>query len=183
MVFKDRFLEKWTNLSKALDAVSAVNAPQKIWYEQYLADFSEYVYAGGNPGENADSYWVTAPQATGFNTAISAWTPVSTAGGSWGIEAQGVIYNAVGNVTYTLTVVMIILLLILVVEQHMVDIAASLGDLMTSYNKFSNKDKEAVDYLIMGPGMSTKAESQAKANKVISLANSRKDCVAFRWTT
>tara|TARA_Y100001970_G_scaffold138681_1_gene170628 strand:- start:1648 stop:2475 length:828 start_codon:yes stop_codon:yes gene_type:complete len=31
----------------------------------------------------------------------------------------------------------------------------------------------------MGPGCSTKAESQAKANKLISIAEGRKDCVAF----
>ena len=174
-----QLLEKWTNLSKAKDAVSAVNAPQKIWYEQYLADYSEYVYAGGNPGENADSYWVTAPQATGFNTAISAWTPVTTAGGSWGIEAQGVIYNAIGNVTYTLNGGDDYSTANIGGGTTYGGYTASLGDLMTSYNKFSNKDKEAVDYLIMGPGMSTKAESQAKANKVISLAEARKDCVAF----
>ena len=174
-----QLLEKWTNLSKAKDAVSAVNAPQKIWYEQYLADYSEYVYAGGNPGENADSYWVTAPQATGFNTAISAWTPVTTAGGSWGIEAQGVIYNAIGNVTYTLNGGDDYSTANIGGGTTYGGYTASLGDLMTSYNKFSNKDKEAVDYLIMGPGMSTKAESQAKANKVISLAEARKDWVAF----
>jgi hypothetical protein len=38
-------LETHLNLSKALDAVSAVNSPQKIWYEDYLADFSSQIYA------------------------------------------------------------------------------------------------------------------------------------------
>ena len=56
--------------------------------------------------------------------------------------------------------------------------SAALSDLITSYGKFSNKDEVEVDYLINGPGCSTKAESQAKANYVISLANARKDCVA-----
>ena len=55
---------------------------------------------------------------------------------------------------------------------------AALADLITSYGKFSNKDEVEVDYLITGPGCATKAESQAKANYVISLANERKDCVA-----
>ena len=36
----------------------------------------------------------------------------------------------------------------------------------------------AVDFLMMGPGCSTEAESQAKANLLISLANKRKDCMA-----
>ncbi len=61
-------LEKHLGLSKALDSVSAVNSPQQIWYEQYLADFSSQVYAGGNPSSASDSYWGTAPRATGFTT-------------------------------------------------------------------------------------------------------------------
>jgi len=38
---------------------------------------------------------------------------------------------------------------------------ATLGNLFTSYNIFSNKDEIAVDYLIMGPGLGNKFESQA----------------------
>ena len=55
---------------------------------------------------------------------------------------------------------------------------ATLGNLKTAYELFDNKDEEAVDYLIMGPGLSTKFESQAKANHLISIANARKDCMA-----
>ena len=43
---KGQILEKHVSLSKALDTVSAVNSPQKIWYKQFLADFSQNVYAG-----------------------------------------------------------------------------------------------------------------------------------------
>ena len=55
---------------------------------------------------------------------------------------------------------------------------AELGPTITAYGLFSNKDEIQVDYLIMGPGCTTEAESQAKANYIISVANSRKDCVA-----
>ena len=41
---KANVLEKHVGLSKAADAVSAVNSPQKIYYPQYLADFSEYLH-------------------------------------------------------------------------------------------------------------------------------------------
>ena len=162
-----QILEKHTNLSKALDAVSDVNSPQKIWYEQFLADYSDNVYAGGNPGAAADTYWNTTPLATGFS---SGFTKNTTAQGLWGQNAQGITFSAIGKKTYTLT--------------GGVDYAAgggmgaALADLITSYGKFSNKDEVEVDYLITGPGCSTKAESQAKANYVISLANERKDCVA-----
>jgi len=160
-------LEKHLNLSKALDAVSAVNSPQKIWYEQYLADFSSQVYAGGNPSSAADTYWGTSPRATGFST---GFTPVTVANGLWGLNAQGVTFSAVGNKTYTLG--------------GGVDYSASggmkptLGDLITSYNLFSNKDEIQVDYLIMGPGFDSESDTQAKAQYLISIAEQRKDCVA-----
>ena len=52
-----------------------------------------------------------------------------------------------------------------------------LGDLITSYGKFANKDEIEVDYIIMGPGFDSEYDSQAKAGYCISLAQSRKDCV------
>ena len=55
---------------------------------------------------------------------------------------------------------------------------AELGDLITGYGYFDNKDEIEIDYLIMGPGLANKSESQAKANYLISIANERKDCVA-----
>ena len=167
-------LEKHVGLSKALDAVSAVNSPQKIWYEQYLADFSSQIYAGSNPSSAVDSHWATSPRATGFTTysgvAAASFTPVTTANGLWGLNAQDVTFSAIGNKTYTLT--------------GGVDYSASggmkptLGDLVNSYNLFSNKDEIQVDYLIMGPGFDDQADSQAKAQYLISLAEQRKDCVA-----
>jgi hypothetical protein len=167
-------LEKHVSLSKAIDSISAINSPQKIWYEQYLADFSSQVYAGGNPSSAADSYWGTTPRATGFSayTGVpsASFTPISTSNGLWGLGAQDVTYSAIGNVTYTL--------------KGGVDYSASggmkatLGDLINSYDKFSNKDEIQVDYLIMGPGMDTREDSQAKAGYLVSLAGQRQDCVA-----
>ena len=167
-------LEKHIALSKALDSVSAVNSPQKIWYEQYLADFSSQIYAGSNPSSATDAYWGTTPRATGFTAytgvAAASFAPISTADGLWGLEAQDVTYSAIGNKTYTL---------LGGVDYSAADgMKATLGDLITSYDKFSNKDEIQVDYLIMGPGMDSVFDSQAKAGYLISLAEQRKDCVA-----
>jgi hypothetical protein len=167
-------LEKHVGLSKALDSVSNVNSPQKIWYEQYIADFSAQVYAGGNPSSAGDSYWGTTPVATGFTTysgvKAASFTPITTSGGLWGQNAQDTTFSAIGNKTYTLG--------------GGVDYSAAggmeadLGNLITSYGLFSNKDEIQVDYLIMGPGLSSESDTQAKANYLISLAEERKDCVA-----
>jgi hypothetical protein len=160
-------LEKHVGLSKAFDSVSAVNSPQKIWYEQYLADFSAQIYAGGNPSTAADPYWETTPTATGFST---GFTKITTADGLWGLPAQDVTFSAIGNKTYSLSGG--------VDYTSSGGMKATLGNLITSYNLFSNKDEIQVDYLIMGPGFDSEFDSQAKASFLISLAEGRKDCVA-----
>jgi len=160
-------IEKHIGLSKALDSVSAVNSPQKIWYKNYLADFSTQVYAGNNPSSAADAYWGTAPRATGFSTAFTANT---TAQGLWGQNAQDITFSAIGNKTYTLGGG--------VDYSSAGGMKATLGDLTTSYGLFSNKDEVQVDYLIMGPGLDGQADSQAKAQYLISVAQQRQDCIA-----
>ena len=160
-------IEKFVGLSKAFDSISAVNSPQKIWYEQFLADFSSQVYAGSNPSSAADSYHGTAPRAVGFST---SFTPYTTSQGLWGQNAQAITFSSIGNVSYTLAGG--------VDYSASNGMQASLGDLIDSYQLFSNKDEIQVDYLIMGPGLTNQVDSQAKANYLISLAGSRGDAVA-----
>tara|TARA_Y100001970_G_scaffold151350_1_gene185440 strand:- start:490 stop:2967 length:2478 start_codon:yes stop_codon:yes gene_type:complete len=165
---KGNTLEKHTFLSKAKDGVSNVNAPEKVWYKNYIADNSQYVYAGYNASNAIDTYHETAPRATGFSG--TSFTPVTNADSLWGLNAQDVTYSSLGNVTYTLG--------------GGVDygankgMSATLANLMTSYDLFGNKDEIEVDYLIMGPGCTTEDKSQAKANKLLTIAGDRKDCMA-----
>ena len=170
-------LEKHLGLSKASDTISSVNSPLKIYYKDYIADFSANVYAGKSPSAAADAYHGTTPVATGFTayTGVpsASYTPVSTGDGTWGQAAQGVTFSAIGNVSYALAGG----------KNYGAagatdEFKATLGNLQTAYSYFSNKDEVEVDYLIMGPGCTEKAESQAKANYLISLAEQRKDCVA-----
>ena len=170
---KGNIVERHLNLSKAKDTVSSINPPQKTYYKDYLALNSDNLYAGKNPSEGPDANWGTAPLATGFSTAC---TPVTTGDGLWGLDAQGVTYSALGNISYSLTG-----------GQDYGSIPsgevkggmkATLADLMTSYRLFSNKDEVAVDYLIMGPGCDVESDSQAKANQLLSIAGDRKDCMA-----
>ena len=97
-------------------------------------------------------------------------TPYTQGEGQWGQEAQGIVFSAIGNKTYTLG--------------GGVDYTANkgysttLGDLQTSYQIFANDADVEIDFLLMGPGLTTKIESQAKANQLISIAEQRKDCMA-----
>jgi hypothetical protein len=159
-------LEKHIGISKATDAVSAVNSPQKIWWKNYLAQYSNYIYVGDNPSDvqNPNERVV----ATGFSSSFVGFT---TTQGLWNIDAQDKTFSALGNVTYNLSGGKDY-------NNTVGDMTATLGDLFTAYNLFSNRDEISVDYLIMGPGLGNKFESQAKANQLISIANGRKDCVA-----
>jgi len=166
-------LEKHINLSKATDTVSAINSPQKVFWKDYVANFSSYVYAGANPSDEYDSQNGTTPVVTGFTTysgvASASFTPYDLSDGVWNQASQGIIFNAVGNVTYALSAG----------ADYGVNkgMGATLGNIITGYSYFSNKDEIEVDFIINGPGMPTIEESQAKANYTISLSNGRKDCV------
>ena len=167
-------LEKHVGLSKAEDAISAINSPQKIYYKQYLADFSDNIYAGYNISAAKDTYWDTDPIASGFGTAC---TPYTTAQGLWGQKAQDISFSLIGNKSYSLGGGVDYGAGIPEVGQNG-GMTATLGDLKTSYDLFANKDEIQVDYLIMGPGLGARDLSQAKANSLIAIAGDRKDCVA-----
>ena len=164
---KGNILEKHINLSKAGDAISNVNAPQRIFYKDFLADFSANIYAGYNLSQAHDAEHGTTPRATGFST---DFVQITTADGLWGQPAQDVTFAGIGAVTYTFGGG--------VDYSSTGGMKAELSNLITSYGLFANKDEIEVDYLIMGPGCATEAESQAKANYLISVANDRKDCMA-----
>jgi len=165
-------LEKHLFLSKAKDAVSSVNSPTRIYYKTFLANRSEILFAGYNASQADDSFHGTTPTATGYS---SGFTALTTGQGLWGQNAQGVTYSSLGNVTYSL----------LGGKNYdgNEDPEASgsytvdLGDTTAAYDKFLDDSETAIDFLIMGPGLGSKEASQAKANKIITICETRQDCV------
>ena len=147
-------LEKHLGLSKARDSISSSNAPQKNYFKAYLADFSENIYCGGKSINKV---------ATSFST---GYTPASA---EWGEDAQGSIFKSAGNLTSTFSGG----------EDYSSDggMDATLSDLMNSYSLFLD-EAISLDFVIMGPGLVDRFESQAKANYIISIAEQRKDCMA-----
>ena len=173
---KGNILEKHVDLSKASDAISNVNAPQKTYFKDYLRDLSANLYAGKDPLAASDAFHNTVPAATGFTAytgvASASFTADTGSTNQSGTVAQDKQFLAIGNVTYT------------IMGGNDYESTggdgykADLGKLITAYGLLSNKDEVEADFLIMGPGCETEAQSQAKANYIISLANARKDCVA-----
>jgi hypothetical protein len=175
---KGALLEKHVNLSKASDATSAVNSPQKIWWKDYVARFSKYLYVGDNPSDNG------TPSEIVFRSGFSNTVEPGATGGSqytlgdlsdqlWNQPAQDTTFSVMGNVLYSLGGGKDYS-----GPNNEGGMKASLGDVITAYRTFSNRDDVQVDYLIMGPGFDEKSESQAKAQELIALAEERKDCIA-----
>ncbi len=158
-------LEKHLFLSKAEDSISAVNPAQRNWWKTFIAQFSNYVFVGDDPSDNSN------PNEKVFQTGFSSgFVPLSTADGQWNNPAQGKTFSAIGNVTYNLSGG----------KNYTVTdgYTATLGDLINAYRLFTNRNEIEVDYLIMGPGLGNKFDSQAKAQELISIAGQRKDCMA-----
>ena len=171
---KGNILERHTNLSKAKDAVSSANAPQKIYYKDYLATESAYLFAGKSAGDENDAVQSHFPVSVGFEV-NGTYESFELSDGVWGQNSQGITFNALGNKTYTLAGGKD--------YNSATGVAgggfkAALSDLIASYDLFRNKEQIDVDILINGPGLESKEDSQAKANYLIDIAEQRQDAIA-----
>ena len=157
-------LEKHINLSKAKDAV--ISPSQNIYYRDYIATGSEYIFAGAQPtDEQVDTGFVGGGVTTGFTLSGT---------GNWTTKAQGNTYAGIGATSYLL-------------EQgndynstltSIGDFDVSLGSIVSAYNTFENAAEYDINFLIMGPSAATSDETSAKARKLIAIAEERKDCIA-----
>jgi len=154
-------LEKFTFLSKADDAKNSFG--DAIYYKDHVSERSNNIFIGIATGNGSI--------ASGI---ITAFTPSSTSDNTWSQDAQDVDFNFGGNILYEL--------------QGGKDYSGvsteggystSLGNIMGGYEIFENEAEYAVNFLLNGPGITgSQAESQAKANKLIAIAEQRKDCLA-----
>ena len=154
-------LEKNLNLSKAKDA--EFSAGSTSYWRKFLLNSSNNIFGLSGP---------TNPVTTAFS---SGFTKVSDE--AWDQNAQNIKFAANGNIGYSLD------------GGKNYDgtkditaggaLTASLGDLSSGYGLFENTDEFDIDFLIMGSGAKTRNETQALANKLISVAEIRKDAVAF----
>ena len=163
-------LEKHLNLSKAKDAEFSVGSPS--YWRKYLATNSRYVFAGvANTSDTASSGFGTVGGSRSYNDPF-----VSSVGG-WNRNAQGVTFDVVGAKDYTLS------------SGKNYDgstgigstgsMEVSLSGLVAGYDLFENTDQYDVDFLLMGSANHEKEVAQALANKLIAVADLRKDAIAF----
>ncbi len=152
-------VEKHLGLSKALDG--KISPAENIYWKDYLATKSNYIYGGTIGAGNSSSI-------SGVTGGVT-WTP--TGKGNWNANTQGVTFSVNGNQGYTLTGG----------ENYSASggYGATLANVVSGYEKFKNQAEYDINFLIQGPsGGASMQESQAKANYLISLADLRKDCIA-----
>lgn len=154
-------LEKHLSLSKASDAEFSVGSPSN--WRKYLAANSNYIFGGSSP--------------TGLTTAGFSTSYVLAADSGWDQKAYGVKFSVNGTSNYVLTGG-----LNYNGQSGFTtsgSLTAPLSKLSSGYSLFESADTYKVDFLLMGSANYTKETSQALANKLISVAELRKDALAF----
>ena len=155
-------LEKHLGLSKAKDAEFSLGSPS--YWRKYLATNSEYIFGGSEPSDTV----VTGLASNGYGLAT---------GTSWDQNASNVIFAATGSNVLTLasgknyggkTGI-----------TSTGALTPGLDDIVSGYTLFENTENYNVDFLLMGSANYEKETAQALANKVIAVAEARKDALAF----
>ena len=154
-------LEKHLALSKASDAEFSVGNPS--YWRKYLANNSEYIF-----GLNSPTGIVTTGYSSGFNLESDV---------AWNQEAGGITFAAAGASTNTLTGGLDYNGQAGITTAG--SLTATLAELSDGYDLFENTENFKVDFLLMGSAAYNISDAQALANKLISVAELRKDAVAF----
>jgi hypothetical protein len=155
-------LETHTSLSKATDA--KFSAGSTSYWRKYLASGSSFVFGGSAP--------------VGITTiGFDAGQFDLTTDNGWDQPAENVIFAAAGANTYTLN------------GGLNYDggtsltsdgaLTSTLAELRDGYDLFSNTEDIDVDFLLMGSAGYDKETAQSLANKLIAVAELRKDAIAF----
>ena len=154
-------LEKHLSLSKATDAEFSVGNP--AYWRKYIVNNSEYIFGLGAP---------TGIVTTGYSSQFNLESDVA-----WDQEAEGVTFAASGSSTNTL----------IGGKDYSGaqnldsagSLTATLAELSDGYDLFENAENFKVDFLLMGSAAYDISTAQALANKLISVAELRKDAIAF----
>ena len=158
-------LEKHLNLSKAKDAEFSVGSPS--YWRKYLFTNSEYIFGGSAP--------VGVTTIAFSDNGVGQFELDADAG--WDQDADGVNFAGAGSLSLTLAGGLN--------YQGKTDLTTAmslysgLDDIQSGYTKFENTEEYEVDFILMGSANYSKEQAQALANKVIAVAEARKDAVAF----
>ncbi len=155
-------LEKSIGISKGRDAEFSVGTPS--YWRKFLVNTSRYIFGGSQPAQ-------TVP------TAFVDGTFIPDVGGAWDSQVRNTKFLSCGNLQ-------------LILEngknydggidiEQVGALQVSVGDIAAGYDNFESNDETNVDFLLMGSAAYGEAEAQSLANKLVSIAEQRKDAMAF----
>ena len=120
-----------------------------VYYPEVILNQSNYIYWGSHDNEEI------------WDVSGNAFANASNVGGD-----STTAFDILGEKEYTMS-------------GGADDFTLTQAEIIAGYDYFADPETVQIDYLIMGGGGATETETKAKANKLISIVNSRKDCVAF----
>jgi hypothetical protein len=154
-------IEKHIGLSKATDAQFSAGSPS--YWRKYLYNNSAVIFGGSAPA---------GITTTGFSSGFTL-----QGDDAWDQPAEDIIFSAAGNQTFTLS------------KGFNYDYSSGIStagaldstkaDINGGYDILANTEEYDVDFLIQGSASYGKEAAQALASKLISVAESRKDAIAF----
>lgn len=142
-------LERILYTSKLTDAKNTEGAAN--FFKDVVNAQSTHIFVGTNPAA------VTNPGSGG---AGSAWSVDSTG------LASGTKFQIAGKLETTLS-------------GGVDDYAYTTSEIEGAFDQFADTETVDVDFILMGGSLGTETDTKTKAGKVIAIASSRKDCVAF----
>ena len=142
-------LERVLYTSKLSDAKNTEGAAN--FFKDVINAQSTHIFSGTNPAA------VTNPGSGG---AGSAWSVDSSS------LASGTKFQLAGLLETSLS-------------GGADDYVYTTAEIETAFNEFADTETVDVNFILMGGSMGTEADTKTKASKVVSIASSRKDAVAF----
>ena len=142
-------LERLTYLSKLTDAKSDEGA--SIYFKDIINLESRYIFHGAAPTVTLE------PTTAGGGEAWNVASSTLSSGDEFLLSGSLVVSLTGGTDDYAYTA----------------------GEIDAAYDLFANTEDTTVDFVLMGGSMGSEPDTVSKAQSVISIAASRKDCVAF----
>ena len=142
-------IERLTYLSKLTDAKGTEN--QVAYYKTAINEGSAYVYTGAT---------ITGTISPSSSNSGEAWGQAS------GDLTSGDMFTLSGATSTLLA-------------DGEDDYAYSAGEIVDAYEVFTETEETEIDFVLMGGSMSSETDTRLKAAGVMSVAQTRKDCVAF----
>ena len=158
-------LEKNIGLSKGRDAEFSVGTPS--YWRKFLANSSNYIFGGDQPVGVVTCSFVSG-SGNGFN---------QDGGGDWNQQIRDTSFDGCGNLQLVMDFGTNYDGGIDIEQPGALQVAV--GDIAAGYDNFESDDETDVDFILMGSAAYSEAEAQSLANKVISIADKRRDALAF----